>query len=163
MARIQNSVKAKKAASPTSTTSTSSFAKKSSVKKKSSTPKQKPTNSPWTEVIQNLRSKDDYRVEYYFTNDPNQGQRDFVAQSIAYFNPKTKRQSCPDAAAVTAAIPQYVQGITANLTAATALAVNFKTVKHMVAMFEYIASVRNQHGNVTVCISVDGSPFFTVL
>ena len=160
MTRIQKSVKAKKAASPTSTTSSSSFAKKSSVKK--STPKQKP-NSPWTEVIQNLRSKDDYRVEYYFTNDPNQGQRDFVAQSMAYFNPKTKRQSCPDTATVTAALPQYVQGITANLTAATALAVTFKTVKHMVAMFEYIASVRNQHGNVTVCISVDGSPFFTVL
>eukprot|EP01036_Dinobryon_divergens_P027322 gene27322-36077_t len=162
MARIQKSVKAKKAASPTSTTSTSSFAKKSPVK---STPKQKATNSnfPWTEIIRNLRSKDDYRIEYYFTNDPNQEQRDFVAQSIAYFNPKTKRQTCPDAAAVTAALPQYVQGITANLTAATALAVTFKTLKHMVAMFEYIASVRNQHGNVTVCISVDGSPFFTVL
>eukprot|EP01036_Dinobryon_divergens_P023201 gene23201-31522_t len=160
MARIQKSVKAKKAASSTSTTST--LAMKSSVKK--STPKQqKPIHSPWTEVIQNLRSKVDYRVEYYFTNDPYQGQRDFVGQCMAYFNPKTKRQSCPDAAAVTAALPQDVQGITTNRTAATALAVNFKTVKHMVAMFEYIASVRNQHGNVTVCISVDGSPFFTIL
>lgn len=162
MARTQKSVKAKKAASPTSTTSTSSFTKKSS-KKKSSPKKQQSVNAPWTEVIQNLRNKDDYRVEYYFTNDPNQGQRDFVAQCMAYFNSKTKRQSCPDAVAVTAALPQYVQGITANLTAATALAVTFKTVKHLVAMLEYIASVRNQHGNVTVCISVDGSPFFTVL
>ena len=162
MARThQKSVKAKKAASPTSTTSTSSFTKKSSVKK--STPKQKSVNAPWTEVIQNLRNKVDYRVEYYFTNDPNQGQRDFVAQCMAYFNPKSKRESCPDTVAVTAALPHDVQGITANRTAATALAVTFKTVKHLVAMLEYIASVRNQHGNVTVCISVDGSPFFTVL
>jgi hypothetical protein len=160
MARIQ-SLKAKKAASPTATTSTSSFAKKFSVMK--STPKHKSINSPWIEVIRNLPNKDDYRVEYYFINDPNQGQREFFAQSVAYFNAKTKRQSCPDAAAVTAALPQDVQGITTNRTAATALAVTFKTVKHMVAMFEYIAAVRNEHGNVTVCISVDRSPFFTVL
>ena len=118
---------------------------------------------PWTEVIQNLPAKEDYRVEYFFTNEPNQGQRDFIAQAMAYFNPRTKRQTCPNAAEVDASLTQDVQGLTTNRTAATALAVTFKTAKHMVAMFEYIATVRNQRGDVTVNISVDKSPFFTVL
>lgn len=113
-------------------------------------------------VVDNLRNKDDYRVEYYFTNMPNQDDRDFVARVIAFYSVRTKRQTCPSAADVTAALPHFVQGITDDLNAATPMAVTYKVAKHFWATVEHISAVRNQHHNVCVNFSIDKSPFHLV-
>lgn len=45
-------------------------AKKTPPKKHKLNAKPRQISRPWTEVIQSLKAKDDYRVEYFFTNEP---------------------------------------------------------------------------------------------
>jgi hypothetical protein len=118
----------------------------------------------WKELVPTLKEKDDYKVRYYLSgNLHDQGDRNWVAQAAAFFNGRTKRQNCPAAAIVTAQLPLFVQGYTQNLNPNIAPIVTFRTTKHIFGFMDYIATVRNQHNNIIVYISVDDSPFLEII
>ena len=118
----------------------------------------------WKELVPTLKKKDDYKVRYYLSgNQHNQGDRDWVAQAAAFFNGRTKRQNCPAAAVVTAELPLFVQGYIQDLNPNIAPIVTFKTTKHIFGLMDYVATVRHQHNNIVVHISVDDSPFLEII
>lgn len=118
----------------------------------------------WKDLVPTLKKKDDYKVRYYFSgNLHNQSDRDWVAQAAMFFNGRTKRQNCLAAAIITAQLPLFVQGYTQDLNSDMAPIVTFKTAKHILGFMEYIATVRKQHNNIVVHISVDDSPFLEII
>ena len=147
------------------TTPKKSLTRKTTTKKSPS--KAINTTSPdksWKGIVPTLKQKDDYKVRYYFSgNLHNQGDRNWVAQAATFFNGRTKRQNCLAAAAVTAQLPIFVQGYTQNLNPNIAPIVTFKTTKHLFGFMDYVATVRNQHNNIVVHISVDDSPFLKII
>lgn len=117
----------------------------------------------WKELFPILKRKDDYKVRYYYSgNAHNQGDRDWVAQAATFFNGRTKRQNCPPAATVTAQLPLFVQGYTQDLNPNLAPIVTFKTMKHIFEFMDYVSTLRNQHNDIVVHISVDDSPFVEI-
>lgn len=108
-------------------------------------------------------NKDDYLVRYFMTGEEiTQVDRDFVAQAMAYFSIKGKRDRCPNTQATTAQLPADVQGLTTNRSQENPFTVTFKTTKHIFAMCSYFAQTRAAHHNIIVNISVDDSPFLPV-
>jgi hypothetical protein len=118
----------------------------------------------WENLFPTLKKKNDYKVRYYLSgNLHNQADRDWVAQAIAFFNGRTKRQNCPAAAIITNQLPLFVQGYTQNLNPDIAPIVTFMTSKHIFGFMEYVASVRNEHNSIVVHVSVDDSPFLEII
>lgn len=88
--------------------------------------------------------------------------RDFVAQAMAYFSIKGKRDKCPNAQETTAQLPADVQGLTTNRSQENPFAERFKTTKHIFAMCSFLVQTHAAHHNIIVYISVDDSPFLPV-
>lgn len=122
--------------------------------------------NPWMEFYRNNLQKskqDDFVVAYYVTGQNlTQADRDYVAQVMCFYLRRTKRDSCPNSAAVTPLLPGDVQGLTTNRAANNAFELVFKTPKHINAMYKYLSDTRAQHNDIVVHFSVDGSPFFAV-
>ena len=144
-------------------------------------PKKKPASTPsprtkaakqaafqaqddWRGLIGSVNAKKDgFKVRYYFTAGTTQVDRNWVAQAASFYNGRTKRQACPDAATVTAQLPNFVQGYTQNLNANLAPIVTFKAAKHVMAFAAYLAGSRNQHHNIIVRMNLDDSPFLRIV
>lgn len=102
-------------------------------------------------------------MQYYFTGETTQENRNWVSQAYYYFNGRTKRDKVPTAATVNAELNPFVGGYLENLTATTAPIVIFLTSKHIMSMVNYLREERANHDNVSVHISVEDNPYLPVL
>jgi hypothetical protein len=115
--------------------------------------------SCWREVVKNLPAKKDYKLQYYFgASQHGQQDRDWVSQAISYFNGRTKRQSCK-----VTDLPTFVQGYKEDVDASRAPVCTFMAAKHVRGFMEFVAANRRAHNDVIVFVSVENSPFFSVL
>lgn len=74
----------------------------------------------------------------------------------------SKRDSVPSLFMINASLNSNVGGYLANMTDEDAPIVTFKTAKHIFGMIQYLAEERCNHGNITIHISADNSPFLPV-
>ena len=117
--------------------------------------------------LHSLPKRDDYTLQYFFAAPVNivvaQADRDFVAQALDFYSARSKRDTCPAVATVTAALAADVQGVTTDRTADTSIKDVFKTVKQIIGFCSYVQQTRAAHNYVIVNLSVDGSPFFQII
>lgn len=125
------------------------------------------SDSEFDLLIQSLPKRDDYTVEYYMEpGNPAvnlvQADRSYVAQVMAYYAKRSKRDPCPAIATVTAALDPDCVGYSSNKSAVDPICVIFKTVKHFVAACNYFQATRAHHHEIVVFVRVDGSPYFRI-
>jgi hypothetical protein len=125
--------------------------------------KKKTRENDWKEIYDALKkTKDDYLVEYYMEPAAGgaitQADRDYVAQVIYYYSPRSKRDTCPPIATVTAGLAD-AQGFTTNHTAQDPIGCVFMAAKHINAMYHYLQANRGDHNNFVVHIRVDNSAY----
>lgn len=98
-------------------------------------------------------------VYYYMSGDDVvQEDRDYVAQVMAFFAIRGKRDNCPPADAVV--LEEDLQGVTNNRDAENPIEVNFRTFKHVNAMYKHMQDTRANHHNIVVHVKIDDSPYY---
>ena len=126
------------------------------------------TNDIAKHIASLSKYKDDFTVEYYFVplaaagDVRNQADRDYIAQAMCYFSPRSKRDRTLSPATVTNNLANDVQGVTTDRSAANGVSVVFKAAKHIAGAVSYIQATAVDHNNVKIRMRIDASNYFDV-
>jgi hypothetical protein len=124
----------------------------------------------WKQFFSSIKvDKDDFRVSFFCSAPPggpevSQEVRDHVYRAAVFFSGRSKRDSCPSHAAVTAQLDIRCRGFSENMSAEDPVRMVFLSAKQIFHMCHYLHAVRaSLLHNVIVYIAADGSGFHPVL
>lgn len=124
------------------------------------------TGTPNEGLLKALSQKkevDDLFVEFYFSEESSQEDRNFIQRALYLFASRTKRIRLLTPEEVDAEIAvSLVQGMLGNGSSLVPFNIPSRSPKHISAFVNYVQLRRAAHNNVTVFISLDGGGFFQV-